>query len=494
LKEDEIWLAEDHLLVLAGGSLNKMQKDEPWKPISNYEAPKRPVVLPLNPKVPPPFPVQLTENGPIQFIGNSQFSVFNPITNESIVFSKEGFPKVQAHGDDQKNSTPGYPPAHNPSNPYGYPAHPFPPPTFSLPPLIGRGNQTLVNPFFDPNIPESFDDEDDPSLYYPPPYSFSYKSNYTNAVAPGPLVPGVILPPPPSFFKQMGKINKSVKSDRNKEYKTTTTTTTTTTTPSSLQHIAIEITQEKVVSVGNKFSQEDVNKYLFPTKCTTTTAATTTTTVKPFKPVTLRTQSFNRDNERPVMQVPVKQYTNILEPTAILSDGKKPVYFEYFDARTTNKPFEVYGLPNYQTLPVTTTPAPPRIMFKPKSSTKPSIQYLPVVENMNYDKFLYITPKPVTVKPINDALPFVTVQPKQQAFNYEVKSIKNTLTYFRNRQENNFRKVEPQLTQIQRTPKAKAVYEYSFDATNSKFSQSFNFGFYIFLFLSPESPGYSRKF
>jgi hypothetical protein len=452
------------LLVLAGGSLNRMEKEEPWKPISNYEAPKRPVVLPLNPKVPPPFPVQLTENGPIQFIGNSQFSVFNPITNESIVFTKEGFPKAQTHGNDPKNSTPGHPSSPNTTNPYGNPAYPFPPPPFALPPLTGRGNQTLVNPFFDPNLPESFDDEDDPSLYYPPPYSFSYKSNYTNDVPPGPLVPGIILPPPPSFFTLMSKFNKSVKPDRAKETKTTTTTA---------PYTAIEITKEKVVSVGDKISKDEVRKYLFPTKCTIPTVAISTTTtsqnVKPLKPATLRIQNVSKDKDRTVLlQVPPKHFA-IPEPPAVLGDGKKSVYFEYFDARTTNKPFEVYGLPNYQTAPISTTTAPPRVMFKQKSTTKPSIQYLPVLENQNYDKYLYITPKPVTSKPIIDALPIVTYQPQKQAFAYEVKSIKNTLKYYKNRQETNLQKIEPQLTQIQRTPKAKAVYEYSFDATNSKY-------------------------
>lgn len=46
-----------------------------------------------------------------------------------------------------------------------------------------------------------YEDEEDQSIYYPPPYSFVYKSNASGAaVPPGPLVPGIILPPPPDFF------------------------------------------------------------------------------------------------------------------------------------------------------------------------------------------------------------------------------------------------------------------------------------------------------
>jgi hypothetical protein len=166
-------LAEGHLLVLKGGNLNNVQKNEPWQPISNYEAPKRPVLLPPNPKVPPPFPVQLTENGPIQFIGNNQFSVFNPITNESIILlTKEGFPKAQTNDHNQKNPATGYPKTENFTNPNSFPYnYPYPPP---LPPLNGE----------DPSQPD-FYDEDDPSLYYPPPYSFTTLHNYTNLVPPG---------------------------------------------------------------------------------------------------------------------------------------------------------------------------------------------------------------------------------------------------------------------------------------------------------------------
>lgn len=102
LRNDEIWLAEDHLLVLKGGSLNSDSKDEPWKPIDDYEAPLRQVKIPDNPEIPPPFLVQLEENGPIEFIGNSQLPLVNPFTNESLLlFPEGGFPKAETYSGDK---------------------------------------------------------------------------------------------------------------------------------------------------------------------------------------------------------------------------------------------------------------------------------------------------------------------------------------------------------------------------------------------------------
>lgn len=102
LSNDEIWLSEDHLLVLKGGSLNAESRDEPWKPIDDYEAPLRQVKIPDNPEIPPPFLVQLEENGPIEFIGNNQMPLINPFTNESILlFPEGGFPKTETYSGDK---------------------------------------------------------------------------------------------------------------------------------------------------------------------------------------------------------------------------------------------------------------------------------------------------------------------------------------------------------------------------------------------------------
>jgi hypothetical protein len=285
----------------------------------------------------------------------------------------------------------------------------------------------------------------------------------------GPLVPGIILPPPPSFFRllgEVGKTNKTIKQDRINE-------ATQKTTPKTL----IEITKEKILSVGSKISKDDISKLLGGAKSTTTTC----------KPSTLKIQNTPKPEKTRTVLMKVQQQYNsntqlkLKSPPVVLDDGKKPVYFEYFDARTTNKPFDVYGVPpNYQT---TTTAAPhyysstpktiQKPMFKQKITTQPNIQYLPPVQNNQYDKYLYITPKPnlkLNSLPGDDIISMVTYQPLQQSFDYEVKSIKNTLKYYKNLQQEQGlpQAADQQMTQIQRTPKAKAVYEYSFDATNSK--------------------------
>lgn len=159
LDKDEIWLAEDHVLVLRGGAYpSNYNSSTPWKPIDDYVAPTRQVEIPKNPKIPPPFPVRLTENGPLELIRGENGSQRPPFPPP---FPPLGF----------NNSL--------------YPAPPFLPPGAAfLPP---PGNLTDF-------------DEDDPSIYYPPKYDFFYPQDNTTAVPAGPLVPGIILPPPPDFF------------------------------------------------------------------------------------------------------------------------------------------------------------------------------------------------------------------------------------------------------------------------------------------------------
>ncbi|XP_058063550.1 uncharacterized protein LOC131213515 [Anopheles bellator] len=227
LSPDEIWLAEDHLLVLKGGSIS-FNNNHPnrsvsspsavvWKPIDDYRAPDRQVQIPANPSVPPPFPVQLRENGPIEFIRGHQTAAFNPFTNESaFLFTNKAFPVIRPEDFGGQNILAG-PAAHNGTGQHHgvqYPAPVHPPPvsdnrTYSnpflkLPPLepplglpLGLPPQGSLD---DAQNRTGVRDEDDPSLYYPPPYTFEYRANYTNPVPPGPLVPGIILPPPPNFF------------------------------------------------------------------------------------------------------------------------------------------------------------------------------------------------------------------------------------------------------------------------------------------------------
>uniref|UniRef100_A0A182W5R2 Uncharacterized protein n=1 Tax=Anopheles minimus TaxID=112268 RepID=A0A182W5R2_9DIPT len=229
LRPDEIWLAEDHLLVLKGGSIsfgsNRSGVDAgaAWQPIDDYRAPDRQVQIPANPAVPPPFPVQLRENGPIEFIRGRQVPAFNPFTNESaFLFTNKAFPIIRPEDFGGQNILAGpaahnvtgqhhtglqYPPPVNPppvsdNRTYSNPFLKLPPPGPPFGPPLGAGVggslddvRNRTGPF-----PVPPGDEDDPSLYYPPPYTFEYRGNYTNPVPPGPLVPGIILPPPPNFF------------------------------------------------------------------------------------------------------------------------------------------------------------------------------------------------------------------------------------------------------------------------------------------------------
>lgn len=207
LSKDEIWLSEDHLLVLKGGTLNNEARDEPWKPIDDYEAPLRQVKIPDNPKIPPPFLVQLEENAPLEFIRNNQLPLVNPFTNESILlFPESGFPKTETYGGD-KTYLYARPGAFNDiKNANGAPAGALPPPTASFGPNNRNNNFTLPNPFVGPpgnfpfpppppgfspfgppppffngsldnaNITEFFD-EDDPSFYYVSRQLFNIKFN-----------------------------------------------------------------------------------------------------------------------------------------------------------------------------------------------------------------------------------------------------------------------------------------------------------------------------
>ncbi|XP_054014956.1 uncharacterized protein LOC128895943 [Hylaeus anthracinus] len=211
LDEDEIWLAENHVLVLRGGKFPGHETTQgsgdgetTWPPIDDYKAPRRQVKIPSKPKVPPPFPVQLTEGGPIQIIGpngtkeigngtvdfkkdplfakgllSEDGPLFAIISNGTIVMSNEDTENITSRDNGVNSDVP-------PGNlPPFY--HAIPPGAVFLPP---PSNQTDY-------------DEEDQSIYYPPPYSFQYQQDNTTAVPPGPLVPGIILPPPPDFFSPL---------------------------------------------------------------------------------------------------------------------------------------------------------------------------------------------------------------------------------------------------------------------------------------------------
>lgn len=249
LDEEEIWLAENHMLVLRGGKFPEHEQDgqqqqgsnsaQPeWPPIDDYKAPKRQVKIPTRPKVPPPFPVQLADGEPVQIIGPNgtaeeigngthDYSTdslytkgllpgegpFFAITPNGTIFTPDlGPPRnfsveeksIRRNNGGQDNGI--------------KPEQPQPPGV--LPPFYHAIPPGAV--FVAPPSNQSDYDEEDQSIYYPPPYSFYYPQDNTTAVPPGPLVPGIILPPPPDFFSALDD-KKTITKKYTKRPQTTTT-------------------------------------------------------------------------------------------------------------------------------------------------------------------------------------------------------------------------------------------------------------------------------
>lgn len=535
LNEEDIWLAEDHLLVIRGGHLNTAgsHSQDAWRPIDDYEAPQRQVKLPDNPKVPPPFLVQLEENGPLKFIGNHQLPLINPFTNQSLLLfpNGSGFPQADTHDTDQKNVFTRPRPTGPVAPDLGY-EYPPPVPTWMKEGAVdGMRNETLFNPFLLPpvmripilppkgslddsynnNVTDYFD-EDDPSLYYPPPYSFTYESNYTNPVPPGPLVPGIVLPPPPNFFTKLTPSKSS--------------TTTSTAKPISKQHkpfFRTTTTTQRTTSTSQ------------PTSTTSTTTTTSTTApriiLKPrtTMPPQLRTTPDQiRTIVRPVYQTTTPRIVTQLrkvvspqpirpqQPESVLSFVSKdeprplktnPVYYEYYDARTEAKtikttstttstpapvPLKLKPSIPVQRIPSTTTPIPANTQLRaqPQPKPRPYNAYLPS-QPFDYERYVYITPKPeITPNGISnhvttsgddddDQDTFVPLRkvPSRpvEVFRQEVDSIRQTLEYFKEKQQQQQRNSPYSSTPApsfyeappQRSAKAKAVYEYSFDAATA---------------------------
>ncbi|XP_076646358.1 uncharacterized protein LOC143355439 [Halictus rubicundus] len=207
LDEDEIWLAENHVLVLRGGKFPGHEttpssgEGETWPPIDNYKAPRRQVKIPPRPKVPPPFPVQLADGGPIQIIGpNGTKDIGNgtdfrkdPLFTKGFLSEDGPLFAIISNGTivmpNANNTSPGNDKGMKPESLPGLPPfyHAIPPGAVFVPPPSNQSDY----------------DEEDQSIYYPPPYSFQYQQDNTTAVPPGPLVPGIILPPPPDFFSAL---------------------------------------------------------------------------------------------------------------------------------------------------------------------------------------------------------------------------------------------------------------------------------------------------
>lgn len=377
LKKEEIWLAEDHLLILKGGMNNEGNSNEDWKPIDDYEAPKRPVKIPQNPRVPPPFPVQLADNGPLQFIGHNQFSLFNPLTNETGLFKNApGNHPAQAAG-----FNPPHPPAR--SGPLKNSAKDSIYDVIQPPPWLyynNKENDILKQFPFNLPLPESVlnntdeFDEDDPALFYPPPYSFVYKSNYTNLAPVGPLVPGIILPPPPDFFSvydpdedkkpvktPIDVINR-IKEIHLKNRLTAPSSTTsspssaypsTAATPSTIRDYTKRIKLLTTLSPSSTPSTTRLHKQKSSTvRPVTTILQPSSTAPPPHDDQKTKITSFDTTTLKlyPVY-TPTSGTTRIVSttsstlapPTTYVKHYKQdygtqhhPIYFEYFDARTAN--------------------------------------------------------------------------------------------------------------------------------------------------------------
>lgn len=136
--------------------------------------------IPSKPKIPPPFPVQLQDDGPIQILEAAP-------DDDSTSQTQAG-----AHRGHKADSLAG-----RVKVPYAQGAAAIPPQEN----YGGGAGWRPGKPPLDPARPPI--DEDDPSIYYPPPYSFYYPKDNSSAVPPGPLVPGIVLPPPPNFFGRL---------------------------------------------------------------------------------------------------------------------------------------------------------------------------------------------------------------------------------------------------------------------------------------------------
>uniref|UniRef100_A0A1I8NSK6 Uncharacterized protein n=1 Tax=Stomoxys calcitrans TaxID=35570 RepID=A0A1I8NSK6_STOCA len=509
LNEEDIWLAEDHLLVIKGGSLNEDNEAEPWPAIDDYNAAGRPIKIPDNPKVPPPFPVQLEENGPVQLIGNNKLTVVYPVANEPLSLYTTGpeahHTSAESDSDDEKNliarpgKIKGLKENHNNNNEPGYNyASPSLPwlssnqTTGDTSTLSRPVNFPILGPFLYgrngslDNATEDFD-EDDPSLYYPPPYSFVYKSNYTNPVPPGPLVPGIVVPPPPDHFSRLEKLEKERRPSgasipsRYRGYGTTTTTTpptttttsTTTTTTTTSTTTTTESPFRHSITKISEYTPKVINLAASPPRPVYSPTASPASRFQPL-PSPSPPPPTNSGIVQPVpvpVAVPIPIYSVNVEPGTIsfvpttpqsqiesLSKSN-PIYYEYFEAKrqpggshliddflsSTEKPYP------------TPSPKPIKLYSTSKRPYKNRNYPQPLAPNHRYvdENVVVITPKPeVRLK----QRPYYKQRPLHN-FEQDVQNIRDSLRYYQNQElrDNN----------IPRTPKAKPVFDYNFDSSKS---------------------------
>ena len=504
LRKDEIWLAEDHLLVLKGGIPNERADDEDWKPIDDYEAPKRPVKIPINPRVPPPFPVQLADNGPLQFIGNNQFSLVNTFANETGLFNNEkGTTKTNSA--DKTNIFTGYGTVKNFTKDQVHDVIPPPPWLYNnnnKDDLLKQFPFNLPLPNLDPTNKSDEFDEDDPSLFYPPPYSFVYHVNYTNLAPVGPLVPGIILPPPPNFFSvyHPEQDRKPIKTPidvlhRIQDNHLKSRLTTSSPLPSTPSPVAVIPLREVVRN--SKVSPSQAPKVKSTTLRTTVYTTTPNTVRKAVEKQKFDTTTLKLHPVYVPASVTTKLYSTTTPKSTVINNQiyknndygsqKHPIYFEYFDARTSNPIKPPYIQSDYESkytnpsIYSQTTPTP--IYKETIKSKKPKTFYTPqfistTISPASIDaKYLYVTAKPENIygSVISSVKPYPsTTEASSQSISYnsainvpqkplilkpvkfdeEIDAIRQTLDYYGGNKYNF----------PQKKPKVKAIYEFSFEA------------------------------
>lgn len=527
LDKDDIWLAEDHLLVLKGGMPNKKNDaSDDWKPIDDYEAPKRPVKIPINPRVPPPFPVNFEDGRTPSFIGHNQFSLFNPYTNETSLFSNDpgnGPPNFhQTNSPDPKDIFAGQGAFQNLTRDQIHDVISPPPWLFHN---SYKENDLLKQfPFNLPLPDQAFNrsedfDEDDPALFYPPPYSFVYKINYTNLAPVGPLVPGIIVPPPPDFFsvynpdenKQPVKtpidvINRIKDIHLNNRLSATSSSTNAPDKSSSYNPTFRQFTRK------SKVSSTTPSTRLYKTKSTTLRLPNPTYTTTVLQSSTSKEKLMKKIHPYDTttlkldpVYLPAKGMTTTYSTTTVAPQPTivktykqdygtqaHPIYFEYFDARTANPIKHQFIGPEYRNQPIytqstTTTPQPSQTYKeatkshskKPKSFYQPQFLSSTISPHPQHidTKYLFVTPKPdqhygsviaapqrypsATESPISYNQKPLVLKPVGR-FDDEIAAIRQTLDYYNNKKYT--QKV---------SPKVKAVYEFSFEASKHKNQDDF---------------------
>ncbi|KAJ2941157.1 hypothetical protein O0L34_g10392 [Tuta absoluta] len=482
LKKDEIWLAEDHLLVLKGGSFPERTKESdrrPWPPIDAYEAPRRQVKLPQKPKVPPPFPVRLSDDGPLVFL-TPNGSVPAPLFPPFFEGAGEGplppppFPFAPgapyAPGEHPGNSTAGgaslpippfpflpgnasegpfpFPPSINGSFPEG-----FPPGAAFLPP---------------PSNQSDLYDEDDPSIYYPPPYNFSYRADYNSSVPAGPLVPGIILPPPPDFFAPM------------EERSTTTENVRTTSRPTTIYRPKPTY-KPSTTTAYRKYKTRPTT-----TETTRNTEEPTTIVTTTPQPVEYTTQKARKPLR--VVEIPQRKpvrVQNLPEEITIRPKTEKPVFKTR--QKVTSKPLSVsviydYPEPIYDNKPPKTTESPYILYSVPEKA--------PVITNNDIVTSTQVPLRAYYTNTQNEEVPTTKLQPVYRKptndgvasfyfFDEQPKTSPSPATYFDGR---NYYKTVPNQPQAQQNVNHQSGFAPSVDVTYGSIDQDS-------LFLWPQKQG-----